>query len=162
MNKNLLLLIPVLFLMNFTVFGQTIQNSVIGSTGASASAGTVKMDYTIGEIVVETFTAGGQTLTQGFHQTTLHMVAIENADYFPEISIYPNPTSDLVNIDIPANYDKLDISLYDVSGKLIRNFSDVQGKLSFDAGTLAGGTYYLQMINTSANKIKTFKLVKNQ
>jgi len=161
MNKKLFLFIPVLSLMASTVLCQTIQNSVIGSTGGSSSAGTVKMDYTLGEIVIETFTAGGQTLTQGFHQTALHLVAIENADYFPEISIYPNPSSDLVNIDIPANYNSLDISLYDVTGKLIRIFSNASGKVTLDAAVLATGTYYLQMINTTNDKVKTFKLIKN-
>lgn len=161
MNKKFIFVLQLLLFLSIYSFGQTLQNSVVGSTGASASAGTVKMDYTIGEIVVETFTAGGHTLTQGFHQTALHLVAIENADYFPEISMYPNPTSDLVNIDIPANYDKLDISLYDVTGKLIRIFSNAQGKVTIDAAVLATGTYYLQMINTAKNKVKTFKLIKN-
>jgi len=161
MKKIIILFFLTMPCVSFVTMGQSIQNSVIGSTGTSATAGSVMIDYTIGEIVIETFTAGGQTLTQGFHQSTLHMVAIENAGYFPEISIYPNPSSDLVNIDIPSSYNMMDINLYDVNGKLIRNFSDAQGKITFDVGTLAGGTYYLQMINTTANKIKTFKLIKS-
>jgi len=76
MNKNLFFLIAGLFFLGSTVFGQTIQNSVISSTGGSASASNVKMDYTIGETVIETFSAGGHTLTQGFHQTNLTLVAI--------------------------------------------------------------------------------------
>lgn len=161
MNKKFILVLQLLLFLSIYTFGQTIQNSVVGSTGASASAGTIKMDYTLGEVVIETFSAGGQTLTQGFHQTALHLVAIENTDYFPEISIYPNPTSDLVNIDIPANYNSLDISLYDVTGKLIRIFSNASGKVTLDAAVLATGTYYLQMINTTNDKVKTFKLIKN-
>lgn len=161
MNKKLLFLFSGMLLWGSVVLGQTIQNSVIASTGASASSGNVKMDYTLGEVVVETFSAGGNTLTQGFHQTNLTLVAIENPELFTEISIYPNPASDVMNVDIPSGYSLLDISLYDVTGKLILNKNQVSGKLTLDVATMASGTYYLQVINPQNKQLKTFKLVKN-
>jgi len=142
------------------VWGQTIQNSVVASTGASTSSGNVKMDYTLGEVVVETFSAGGNTLTQGFHQTNLTLVAIENTELFPDINIYPNPADNLVNIDIPQNYNQLDISMYDVTGKLLKTQSNANGKITFDVSILATGTYYLQVINPKNEQVKTFKVVK--
>ena len=160
MNKKLFILLPVLLLCSILVLGQTIQNSVVASTGGSVSSGNVKMDFTVGETVIETFSAGGNTLTQGFHQTNLTLVAIENPELFSEISIYPNPTSELVNIDIPQNYNVLDISMYDVTGKLLKNEPNASGKLTFDVGTLATGTYYLQIINPKNKEQKTFKLIK--
>lgn len=151
-----------MLLWGSVVISQTIQNSVIASTGASTSSGNVKMDYTLGEVVVETFSAGGNTLTQGFHQTNLTLVAIENPELFTEISIYPNPAQELVNIDIPKNYGQMDISLYDASGKLLTNRTNAIGSFTFDVSTLATGMYYLQVVNPQNNKVKTFKLVKNQ
>lgn len=161
MNKKLLLLFTALFLLGSTIFCQTIQNSVISSAGGSASAGNVKMDYTLGETVIETFTAGGNTLTQGFHQTNLTLVAIENVELFAEISIYPNPTSEFVNIDIPADYKLMDISMYDVTGKLLKNKTNASGLVTFNVNDLATGTYYLQVINPKNQQLKTFKLIKN-
>jgi len=161
MNKKLFILLTGIIFCGPVVFCQTIQNSVISSAGGSASSGNVKMDYTLGETVTETFTAGGNTLTQGFHQTNLTLVAIENVELFAEISIYPNPTSELVNIDIPQNYNEIDINMYDVTGKLIKNQSNANGKVTFDVSTLATGTYYLQVINPKNKQVKTFKLVKN-
>jgi len=160
MNKNLFLLMVGLFLMGSTVFGQTIQNSVISSTGGSASAGNVKMDYTLGETVIETFSAGGNTLTQGFHQTNLTLVAVENVELFAEISIYPNPTSEFVNIDIPVNYKLMEISMFDVTGKLLKTKTNASGLVTFDVNDLATGTYYLQVINPQTQQLKTFKLIK--
>ncbi|OPZ98349.1 MAG: hypothetical protein BWY70_01247 [Bacteroidetes bacterium ADurb.Bin408] len=162
MNKKLFFLFSGLLFWGTVVIGQTIQNSVIASTGASTSSGNVKMDYTLGEVVIETFSAGGQTITQGFHQTNLTLVAIENTEMFSEISIYPNPADNLVNIDIPQNYGQMDISIYDASGKLIRNKPNAAGHLTFDVSTLASGIYYLQVLQPENNKLKTFKLVKNQ
>jgi len=162
MNKKLFILFSGMLFCGSVVFSQTIQNSVISSTGGSSSTGNVKMDYTLGEIVIETFSAGGNTLTQGFHQTNLTLVAIENVELFAEINIYPNPTSELVNIDIPQSYNLLDINIYDVTGKLISSRYEVNGMVSLDVQSLASGTYYLQIIDNIDKKIKTFKLVKNQ
>lgn len=161
MKRKLSTLVVALCISSTVVFGQTIQNSVIASTGASTSSGNVKMDYTVGEVVVETFSAGGNTLTQGFHQTNLTLVAIENAELFSEINLYPNPAHDILNVDIPATYAVLNVNLYDVTGKLLRNNPDATGKLTYDVSNLATGTYYLQIMNPKTQQVKTFKLVKN-
>ncbi len=44
------------------------------------------------------------------------------------LEMYPNPTTDLVNLDISLkNPEKLDVSIWDISGKLIRaNVLNVQ------------------------------------
>ncbi|MDD3877078.1 MAG: T9SS type A sorting domain-containing protein [Bacteroidales bacterium] len=161
MNKNLFFLITGLLFLGSTVFGQTIQNSVISSAGGSASSGNVKMDFTLGETVIETVSASGNTLTQGFHQTNLTLVAIVNIELFPEISVYPNPTTELVNLDIPANYSLLDIRMYDLNGKLLRTIANASGLVTFDVRDLAKGTYYLQVINPQNNELKTFRLIKS-
>ena len=162
MNKPLLLFITGFLLAGSTVFAQTIQNSVISSAGGSASAGNVKMDYTIGETVIATTTAGGYALTQGFHQTNLTLVAIENVELYPEMSIYPNPAGAIVNIDIPENYKLLDISMFDAKGKLLRTQPNASGLVTFDVNDLATGTYYLQVLNPENKALKTFKLIKTK
>ncbi|MEI6578616.1 MAG: T9SS type A sorting domain-containing protein [Eubacteriales bacterium] len=159
-KKRLLLFFGILFI-SYSMNGQTIQNSVISSAGGSSSTSNVKMDYTLGETVIETFSAGGNTLTQGFHQTNLTLVAIENVELFAEMSVYPNPTSEFVNLDIPANYNLLDVNMYDVTGKLIRTKTNVSGLVTFNVNDLATGTYYLQVINPQTQQFKTFKLIIN-
>ena len=143
-----------------SVFAQTIQNSVIGSAGASAAAGGVQMDYTVGEIVVETFTAGGNTLTQGFHQTNLTLVAIENLELFADVVLYPNPTIDQVQLDIPEAYGLMDVLLYDVTGKLVVSLASVSGKQTLDMSSKAVGTYYMHLMQPNTGEFKTFKLIK--
>jgi hypothetical protein len=51
--------------------GQVTSPSVISSSGDSYNNGGVNMDYTLGEIVVETHTNSTTILTQGFHQGIL-------------------------------------------------------------------------------------------
>ncbi|MDD3875653.1 MAG: T9SS type A sorting domain-containing protein [Bacteroidales bacterium] len=161
MNKKLFTIALGLMFLGTALFSQTIQNSVISNAGTTATAGGVRIDYTLGETVVETFSAGGNTLTQGFHQTNLTITAIENVELFAEISIYPNPSKDFVNIDIPADYDLLDITLYDVLGSLINKQTEVSGSVTLDVTNISVGTYYLQVINPINRELKTFKLVKS-
>jgi len=160
MNRGLFFTLGLLFTSSL-IFGQSIQNAVLSSGGASATSGSVHMDYTIGEPIVETFSASGHTLTQGFHQTNLSLVAIENEALFPEISIYPNPASTYIHVDIPAGYDLLHISLYDALGRTITERQDVTGLVTMDAEQLATGTYFLRLINKRTNQLKTYKLIKN-
>lgn len=71
-----------------------------------------------------------------------------------EISIYPNPTSGLVNIE---NYSKLkSISIADVNGKLLRTFNSSDGPIDFSG--LMNGIYFLR-IETATETISK-KLVK--
>ncbi len=157
--KALLTAVFGLFITNLTA--QSIQNSVIGAAGTSATNGGITMDFTLGETVIETFTAGGNTLTQGFHQTKLTLVAIENEFLFPEISIYPNPATEFIHVEIPENHTALEFLLYDVNGKLLKTYTHSSTHLTIDVGVYARGTYYLQAMNPKDKMFKTFKVVKN-
>ena len=61
-------LLIILLCLPMTGFGQITTPSVISSSGDSYSNGGVIMDYTLGEIVVETYANSTTILTQGFHQ----------------------------------------------------------------------------------------------
>ncbi len=66
--KNKLLIVLFTLLANLMV-AQSIERQVIGSAGTTLTDGsTASIDFTIGEIAVNTITDGSTTLTQGFHQ----------------------------------------------------------------------------------------------
>jgi len=72
------------------------------------------------------------------------------------ISVYPNPTSGLLNIEIDASAHTLDLQsksittvpaydvrLYDGQGNLQRQASTKGGNVQFDLSNLSNGIYYL-------------------
>ena len=71
--KKLLLILSAL---PFIGLGQVATPSVVSSSGDSYSNGGIMMDYTLGEIVVETYTNSNIILTQGFHQFLHHLINI--------------------------------------------------------------------------------------
>ena len=71
-----------------------------------------------------------------------------------DISIYPNPTSDIVYID--GNYTQLKVVIYNILGKEVINKSITN---SIDISHLEKGVYILQL--SDGAKLTTRKIIKN-
>jgi len=70
-----------------------------------------------------------------------------------EISYYPNPVENLLNI----NYEKNILStIYDITGKKLLESSDK----NIDLSTLQGGVYILHIVDLESNSIKYIKIIK--
>ena len=97
---------------------------VVATQGDSYTNSNGSIDFTIGEVVINTGTDGSNDLTQGFHQTNWNFVSID--DHVPsyEAIIFPNPTSEVLNIRT-STFENVTYTLYDARGKLV-----IQDKLS--------------------------------
>ena len=151
--KTTLLFLPVFF--SAILFGQ----EAISTQGDSYSNASGNIDFTIGEVIINTATDGTNDLTQGFHQTNWNFVALEDHSPSYEATIFPNPTSELLYIKT-ITFENVTCALYDAQGKLI-----LQDKLSSEqtliqVSQLAPGSYSLTLSNKTQN-LKTFKLVKS-
>ena len=145
--KKLLLILLCLPMIGF---GQVTSPSVVSSSGDSYSNGNIIMDYTLGEIVVETHTNSTTILTQGFHQGILKVnTSVENIDI--KTKIYPNPTTNFIIIELEKNVNA-DILVYDINGKIVINDKLInEQKKQLDFSFLTQGNYFLH-INIADNK----------
>lgn len=154
MKKQLL---PIgLFLLGASVNAQ----EVISSQGNSYSNATHSIDYTIGEPVTATASNGVNDLTQGFHQTNLTITSVEDLDANISVNLFPNPTSEFVNLTVDK-YEDLTLRLFDASGKLVKELALNQSLTSVKVSEYADGTYLLTLTHKEDKKIKTFKIIKN-
>ncbi len=153
--KNILFSI-VLIPLSFSALAQ----EVISSQGDSYSNASAAIDFTIGEVVINTGTSGSTILTQGFHQTNWNFVGLE--DHFPgyEVSLYPNPLSDLLNIKI-QNFKDVSYSLIDIQGKIVLQDNLNSELTSIGVDHLAPGSYSLVLSNQE-NKLKTYRIIKTK
>ena len=133
---------------------------VVSTQGDSYTNSSGSIDFTLGEVVINTGTDGSNDLTQGFHQTNWNFVSIE--DHVPsyEAIIFPNPTSEILTIRT-STFENVTYALYDAQGKLV-----IQDKLSsvqtpIQVSQLAPGAYSL-ILNNDAQNLKTFQLIKQQ
>jgi hypothetical protein len=137
---------------------------VVSTQGYSYSNSNAGIDFTIGEVIINTGTDGSHDLTQGFHQTNWNFLGVE--DFAPdyEASIFPNPTSDVLNIKT-SSFENVTYTLYDAQGKLVLQSILAAEVTPIQVSHLAPGAYSLQLTfeegKKSASKSKTFKLIKS-
>ena len=139
---------------------------VLSTQGESYSNASAKIDFTIGELVINTGTDGTNALTQGFHQTNWNFLGLE--DFAPDYqaTIFPNPTQDVLNIRT-STFENVTYTLYDAQGKLVIQNILTAEQTPIQVSQLAPGAYSLELIFENSNdgplslsKRKTFKLVK--
>lgn len=118
------------------------------------------MSWTIGEPVIETLTAGGKTLTQGFQQpwADVHTDVPLAAEPVSGITVYPNPTRHIVHVV----YDEAPLGhryeLRNALGQLLMQ-DRVQGNTTdLDMTSLSSGSYYLRLVDDQQATKKTFTI----
>jgi len=157
--RDLYLLILLLFVTSFT-FAQSIMPEVISCGGNYFANSNYSIAYTIGEPVIETIGNTNNKLTQGFHQGLYNLVNINKQINNPKITIYPNPTSDFINIDIvTANTDDYKIQLFDDLGKRLISVPYKDTK-QISLQKYARSTYFIKILNIKNNKFNTYKVLK--
>ena len=147
------------------LYATTISAQVVVSTqGDSYSNANGSIDFTVGEAIINTGTDGTNDLTQGFHQTNWNFLGVEDNAPNYEASIFPNPTSDVLNIKT-SSFENVTYTLYDAQGKLVLQSILAAEVTPIQVSHLAPGAYSLQLTfeegKKSASKSKTFKLIKS-
>ena len=157
----------IFFFATFVVVFAASVQEVVSSQGETYSNANGSIDFTVGELIVNTGTNGTNDLTQGFHQTNWNFLGVE--DFAPDYQaiIFPNPTQDVLNIKTSV-FENVTYTLYDAQGKLIMQDILSVEQTPIQVSQLAPGSYSLELIfeNTndgtlSSSKRKTFKLVKS-
>lgn len=157
--KSLLLFVitGLLITLNSGIKGQ----QVISSSGISGSNGSGSLNSTVGELVIDTKTAGSTTLTQGFHQTKLTITAVRDLKGLDfNVTVSPNPTNDFVLIKTNStNLSQLSYFVYDANGKLLSTDVFKNTEISIPFGHLQPATYFIKIIRDK-KEVKTLKVVK--
>ena len=150
-----LLLLGLLAIIN-SVHSQ----EVVSTQGETYSSPNAIIDFTVGEVVINTVSDGTNNITQGFHQTNWNFLGLENHTPSFEAIIYPNPTEDVLNIRT-STFENVRYTLYDAQGKLVMQNILSSEQTPIQVSQLAPGSYSLTLNNDTQN-LKTFKLIKQQ
>lgn len=147
-----------LSILFFSIVFSTSAQELITTQGDSYSNASGSIDYSIGEVVIDTGTDGSYYITQGFHQTSWNFVGLE--DHFPgyEVTIFPNPTRETLNIETNS-FSNVSYSLYDAQGKLLVHGNLLDETTPIDVKHFYSGTYTL-VLEDGSKRLKTFKLAK--
>lgn len=135
---------------------------VVTSAGDEGHAGNIKVGWTIGEPLAETFYGASFTLTQGMQQGHLLVTFVPELFQADELNVYPNPIDYILNIEIREE------KTYSYQYKLFTNDGKVfqQGLLkeqhnSIQMEHLPKGVYYLGIMPADKKNESIFKILKN-
>ena len=152
----------IALLIAFTSFGQTaIKKSSIDSGGDISTNGTTKIVYTIGEVALQENTTGNIHVSEGFiGSNTFVVLNIEDYSVLSDVKVFPNPTSDFVNINFTQKSD-YDISIYNLSGELIYSKQvNESNNESINLSEFTAGTYLFVVKQEAEQKVTTYKIIK--
>ena len=138
------------------------------SNGGSVSSSTngLNASYTLGEALTGTVTTSSITATQGFQQSEDTSGNSAVRVIVPEISIsvYPNPISSELNVNILSEtLESGALIIFDPSGKEIINKSLSNNELgvqTINTESLTAGLYFLNIVDQNGNSIAYHKLLK--
>lgn len=141
---------------------QSVTPEVIASAGEHFDNGTTQLSWTLGEVIIDTYDNGSNILTQGFHQTNLTVTAVDEAVSDIRLNLYPNPTSEFLNIELGNNEKDINIQMYDMSGKLMHKdvINAYDTKYVLPMQSVATGKYLIQMQSEDGKMNTTHQVVK--
>lgn len=143
------------FLCIYAAYGQSVDQRVFASAGQSVG----QFAYTIGEPLINTLVAPNNTITQGFHQTKLIIVGIENVPNLASIVLYPNPSESFFSIYVSGYNQPLKMSIIDVLGKAIHE-QVISNQDKIGVANLAQGTYFVVTKTTDNQLVSCHKFIK--
>ncbi len=91
------------------------------SSGGDATGSGDTVAYSVGQVIYTTNASAFGTVSQGVMQAyEIFTVGIKEAEVIITLSVFPNPTSDILTLQFSDyNNKKLSYQLYDLQGKLL-------------------------------------------
>lgn len=150
-NKMKLLTVLISLSLVFIGQAQSIEKFSIDSGGATATAGGIQMLYTIGEVNVQEYSSENLSVSEGFiNNEVLTTLAISEPEiYKQKIIVYPNPTSEIININTKIKITK--IKMYDALG---RQVSDLRYSNKISVGSFESGVYFIRLYFDKASVVR--------
>ena len=138
-------------LSDVAIKGDNIVDNVERVDVTSTLAG----QYTVTVTHKGTLTNGSQPFSLIITGTGVNLNTVSNE--FKQISIYPNPTNNILNFNLEELIEISDISIIDVAGKIISPKYNLNQK-TIDVSNLQSGVYFVRFV--SEGQFLTKKFIK--
>lgn len=147
---NRFLLLPFLcILFSNTSYSQSLSQEVIGSTGEHYTNNDKHVTWTLGEVMVETYSLANKHLTQGFHQPMYKRNVIEDEyEFYNGFSPNGDGKNDFWKIPFLINYPLNKVSIINRWGDVVwsgLNYNNTEVRFegkNMNHIDLPDGTYY--------------------
>ena len=148
----------------FLISSYLSSQQTVTTSGGDIESDKVSLSYTIGQLKVNTIDKVDSSILElDFIQGVQYAIDVFDCrDYNNiKISVFPNPTSSIVNISMGNIEDKLSLIVYDVAGRKIYDHSFSEKDFSIDFSSYSEGIYILSFYNF-CGLFRSFKLAVNK
>ena len=139
-----------LLVIFFLISSYLSSQQTVTTSGGDIDSDQVSLSYTIGQLKVNTIEKVDSSIIKlDFIQGVQYAIDVFDCrDYNSiEISVFPNPTSSIVNISMEKLSDELRVIVFDVAGREIYDNSFVENEFSIDFSSYSEGIYILGFYN---------------
>ena len=160
-------LLGAAMLMGTMSYAQSISPQSVNSGGTKMTQANGSLSFTVGELVVLSQTdSQGNTLGGGFTAgATLTTASIQETDASVlDVKVYPNPTTELVNIQINhSTIDQVVVTITDLQGKEVYTgkYAGIANVIGINTASFATGNYLLTLKNLNNQVLGTYKISKH-
>lgn len=125
---------------------QVLERHVIAS-GGSGFSGTLQVDWTIGETVVQTATAAGVLYQQGYQQPVTQSGSGLSSLSDLGIMLFPNPSNSTVFLQWEGMKESYTVLVYNMLGVAVHQQEWLPGRpCAMDLKSLPPGTYQVEVL----------------
>ena len=162
----------LLFLWGITLFltgitqAQSITSQSVNSGGTKMSQSNGSLSFTVGELLVLGQTdSQGNTLGNGSTAgSTISTASIlePNAEVL-NVKVYPNPTTDLVTVNIQdTKLSDVILEIKDINGKVLstEKYAGITNNIGINTASWTIGIYFLHLKNNENQVLGTYKIIK--
>lgn len=141
---------------------QVVSSNVVSSAGDNYQNNYATMQVTIGEIITETISENGVTMTQGFQQTDIIVKPeIVDEQSISIVNVYPNPAVHSIKIDFGGNpFDDCVFELLNNKGQRLMSASIRENITEIPLSQFVAGIYHLRVHSTKSNYKQSFTIEK--
>ena len=153
----------VLFLASVSTNAQ----ETFATTGGDATGTSSSISYTVGQMAImtdyEMVTAvenASANVREGVQQTySVEELKIDGAEPFSfDIKVYPNPTTDNINVRLEQSVAGMRYELYGANGQLLQKESIGSDEQTIDMRDYAAGAYILWVVGDTASQ--PYRIIK--
>ena len=137
----------------------------IPATGGNAYGSGGSLNYTVGQVIYQTYTGINASIAEGLQQPYEISVVTEIKKAWGitlSVSAYPNPATEYFLLEVENELAAdLSFQLYDMRGRLLQSDQIVSNRTQIDINGLAYATYFLKITRENI-VVKTFKIIKQK
>lgn len=147
--------------LGLCTFSPLFSQVAVNSSGGGSKTIDGSIEYSIGNVFYTSVTTNTGSITEGVQHTyDITTVGIQEQDLNISLSVFPNPTTDLLNLATCFNTKGFSFQIIDLLGNQfeyqpIESNQTIIRMLSYNTGT-----YILNILSDDNKVLQSFKIIK--